>query len=92
MGVLMSKNLMPFSIIFLGICIVLGSWLISHSLKLQSKEDKIKPDDKFRYELVSPNNSNIILFDKQSGDYWRKFIENSEGPTNWEKQHSPISP
>ena len=27
----MSKNLTPFSIVFMGICIVLGSWLISQS-------------------------------------------------------------
>lgn len=92
MGVNMNKNLMSFSIIFLGLCIVLGSWLISQSLKLPNKEEIIKQDDKFRYELVSPNESNIILFDKQSGDYWRKFIESSGGPTNWEKQQSPVSP
>jgi hypothetical protein len=69
MGVNMSENLMPFSIIFLGISIVIGSWLISQTLKLQCKEAIIKQDNKFRYELVSPNESNILLFDKQSGDY-----------------------
>ena len=31
-GKLMSKNLQPFAIVFLGIYIVLSSWLISQSL------------------------------------------------------------
>ncbi|PFO08400.1 hypothetical protein COJ85_03945 [Bacillus sp. AFS076308] len=88
----MNKNLISFSIIFLGLCIVLSSWFISQSLKsFQNNEDKVKRDDPFRYELISPNESNIIIFDKQSGDYWRKYIEPNEGPTDWEKQQSPVS-
>jgi hypothetical protein len=80
---------MSFSIIFLGICILLGSWFISQSLK---SEPVIKTqEEQVRYELISPNDSNIIIFDKQSGEYWRKFIEPNEGPTDWEKQLSPIS-
>ena len=85
----MNKHLMSFSIIFLGICILLGSWFISQSLK--SEQVNKTQEEQFRYELISPNDSNIIIFDKQSGEYWRKFIEPNEGPTDWEKQTSPIS-
>lgn len=85
----MNKNLLSFSIIFLGICLLLGSWLISQSLK--SEEVNTTQVEQFRYELISPNDSNIIIFDKKSGEYWRKFIEPNEGPTDWEKQKSPIS-
>ena len=85
----MNKHLMSFSIIFLGICILLGSWFISESLK--SEQVNTTQEEQFRYELISPNDSNIIIFDKQSGEYWRKFIETNEGPTDWEKQTSPIS-
>jgi hypothetical protein len=26
-----------------------------------------------RYEMITANKNNIIIFDKQSGEYWRKF-------------------
>ncbi|MGM0751790.1 MAG: hypothetical protein ACQET6_07630 [Bacillota bacterium] len=82
----MNKNLMYLSICFLGVCILLGSWLISNSLQ----KDSVAKDEP-RYELVPVNEQNIILYDKQTGEYWRKFIEPNEGPTNWEKQPSPIT-
>lgn len=89
----MNKNLMPFSIIFLGLCIVLGSWFISQSLKdNRNQKVVVTPSNNFRYKLISPNQSNIILFDKQSRELWRRYIEPSEGPTNWEKQQSPVTP
>jgi len=93
----MNKHLMSVSIIVLGLCILLGSWFISQSLKSEQVNNKqeeqvnIMQEEQFRYELISPNDSNIIIFDKQSGEYWRKYIEPNEGPTHWEKQISPIS-
>ncbi|WP_236036585.1 hypothetical protein [Heyndrickxia oleronia] len=36
------------------------------------------------WELIVVNENNIILFNKKSGEYWRKFIESGEGPTDWE--------
>jgi len=84
------NKLQSFSIIFLGVCILLGSWLISHSLKSISW-DRRDFNKETRYEFISPNESNIIIFDKQSGTYWRKFIEPNSGPTDWEKQRSPIT-
>ncbi|MFJ7698602.1 hypothetical protein [Lysinibacillus fusiformis] len=85
----MNKNLMSFSIIFLGFCILISSWFISQSLTSE-QVDKTKQEP-FRYELISPNDSNIIIFDKQSGACWRKYMEPNEGPTDWEKQTSPIT-
>ena len=85
----MNKHLVSFSIIFLGICILLSSWFISQPLK--SEQVDTTKEAPFRYELISPNDSNLILFDKQSGEYWQKFIEPNGGPNDWEKQTSPIS-
>lgn len=84
-----NKNLMSYSIIFLGLCILVGSWFILQSI--QSNQFKTSQKEQFRYELISPNDSNIIIFDKQSGDYFSKYIEPNEGPTEWQKQKSPIS-
>ncbi len=54
----MNKNLLAFSIIFLGICIVLSSWLISNGLGKQN-----------RYEFIKES-GNYMIFDKKNGDYW----------------------
>ncbi|WP_112181867.1 MULTISPECIES: hypothetical protein [Paraliobacillus] len=87
----MNNNLKSLSIIILGLCILAGSWFISQSLS-SSQEIEVKTEqEQFRYEFLSPNESNIIIFDKQTGEYWRKFITPNEGPSNWEKQDSPVS-
>lgn len=39
-------------------------------------------NEQYRYELISPNESNIIIFVRQSGEYWRKYIESNAGPAN----------
>ena len=85
----MNKHLVSFSIIFLGICILLSSWFISQSLETEQVDETSEAE--FRYELISANDNNLILFDKETGEHWRKFIESNEGPTDWEKQTSPIS-
>ena len=36
--------------------------------------------------MISPNDSNIIIFDKETGRYWRKFIKSNEGPTDWTEE------
>jgi hypothetical protein len=88
------------AIVILSIAILFSAFQISGAiidastnLTNMAEEKKYTAEmaeEKNRYELISPNDSNIIIFDKQSGDYWRKFIETSEGPTEWEKQKSPI--
>ncbi len=86
----MIKNLQSISIIFLGVCILLGSWFISQSL---GNESNVSPtsEEKYRYEFISANEQNVILFDKKTGNYWRKYIEPNEGPTNWAEQESPVT-
>lgn len=46
--------------------------------------------DRNRYQMISVNENNIIIFDRQTGEYWRKYVPSNEGPTNWEKEDSPI--
>lgn len=44
-----------------------------------------------RYEFIRANDNNVIIFDKETGEYWRKFIPISEGPTDWTKEESPVT-
>ena len=78
------------AIIILSIAILFSASQISSAIRDSSSNSNNTEDEQNRYEMISPNESNIIIFDKQSGDYWRKFIETGEGPTEWEKQTSPI--
>lgn len=65
------------SILYICISIIIGFSILSISLLL-NKEN--------RYQMISPNENNIIIFDSKTGDYWRKFIETNEGPTEWSKE------
>ena len=65
------------SILYICISIIIGFSLLSISVLL-NKEN--------RYQMISPNENNIIIFDSKTGDYWRKFIETNEGPTDWSKE------
>ncbi|KGP91268.1 hypothetical protein N780_08705 [Pontibacillus chungwhensis BH030062] len=85
----MSKNIQSISVIFLGVCILLGSWFISQSFESDNKVSPVS-EEQYRYEFISANEQNIIIFDKKTGNYWRKFVEPNEGPTEWEKQESPV--
>ena len=76
----MNKKFTPFSIVFLGICIVLGSWLISQSLAPQQEETE---NEQSRYDFITIANDYFIIFDKQKGEYWMKI-----GDSDWEKQDS----
>lgn len=71
------------SVLYICISIIIGFSILSISLFLTSKDI-----NKNRYEMISPNEANIIIFDSQTGDYWRKFIEPAEGPTEWTKESS----
>ena len=64
-------------ILYICISIIIGFSILSISLLL-NKEN--------RYQMISPNENNIIIFDSKTGDYWRKFIETNEGPTDWSKE------
>lgn len=84
----MEKYLQAFSIMFLGVCIVVAAWIMSQGLNEESAP--VESDSEHRYELISPNENNLIIFDHETGEYWRTFIEANEGPTNWEKEYSPV--
>ena len=84
----MSKYLQFIAIIFLGVSIFSASLVVS---KMQSNNVDPSPEEPYRYELIPATESNIIIFDKKTGDYWQKYINPSEGPTEWEKPDSPIT-
>lgn len=65
------------SILYICISIIIGFSILSISLLLNKDN---------RYQMISPNETNIIIFDSKTGDYWRKFIEPDEGPTDWSKE------
>ena len=65
------------SILYICISIIIGFSILSISLLLNKDN---------RYQMISPNENNIIIFDSKTGDYWRKFIEPNEGPTDWSKE------
>ncbi|MGI6733256.1 MAG: hypothetical protein ACOX4J_03670 [Anaerovoracaceae bacterium] len=41
-----------------------------------------------RYQIIS-HGDNILVFDKQTADYWQKYLPQFEGPTEWEKYEFP---
>ncbi|ANU22031.1 hypothetical protein [Planococcus donghaensis] len=47
-------------------------------------------NEEHRYEFISANENNLIIFDKKTGEYWNKFIPSNEGPMDWEKGDLPI--
>ncbi|MCI9259190.1 MAG: hypothetical protein HFJ16_03005 [Romboutsia sp.] len=59
------------------VSIIIGFSILSISLLLNKDN---------RYQMISPNENNIIIFDSKTGDYWRKFIEPDEGPIDWSKE------
>ncbi|MBK5243090.1 hypothetical protein [Clostridium sp.] len=40
---------------------------------------------KNKYEMINAD-SNIIIFDKETGRYWRKYINTNEGPNEWTEE------
>lgn len=54
----MNKNLQAFSIIFLGVCIVISSWFISEALKtnnsevFESQNEKVQNENRFEHIMI----------------------------------------
>lgn len=63
----MSKNLQFIALLFLGVCILLGSWLVAKSLSNNVSPSK---GEQYRYERIPADESNVIIFDKKTGDCW----------------------
>ncbi|MGM7684640.1 hypothetical protein ACSVDA_21260 [Cytobacillus sp. Hm23] len=74
----MKRNLLPASIMFLGLCIVLSSWLISQSLKSNQANEL---QNKYDFNKIAGDF--YIIMDKQTGEIWRKI-----GGDDWEKLNS----
>lgn len=97
----MQSKMLYISIFFLGFCILIGGWMVSHALEsnevsppspstdhVQVEMDQQEP---YRYEIVPANESNLLFFDKKTGTYYRKFITPSEGPTEWTLEGNPFN-
>ncbi len=81
---------------FFVLGLMLSSSLNNISTELSLMNNKIveemsedSTNDLYRYELISANDNNILLFDSMTGEYWRKFISPNSGPTDWQKQIGP---
>ncbi len=76
--------------IIIAIAIIIGFLLLGIILKSPIESNSVNfSSEANRYQMVTPNDNNIIIFDTKTGDYWRKFIPANEGPTEWEKEFSP---
>ena len=73
--------------IVLGISIIIGFVILGISIIYAFKNvGETNIGNINRYEMVTPNDSNIIIFDKQTGKYWRKYIESNAGPNEWTEE------
>ncbi|WP_312111131.1 hypothetical protein [Brevibacillus reuszeri] len=80
------------SLLIIGISILV-TVLIACSVFWNVNTNALKPvgqTNENRYEFIRVNDNNVVLFDKQTGEMWRKFIPSNEGPTNWEKEDLPV--
>lgn len=79
--------------IIMGCAIIISFTILGFFLTISSSNDSsnvVNKNNEYRYELVPVNENNIFIFDKETGQYWNKFVPSNEGPTNWEKGESPI--
>ncbi|MGK0468979.1 hypothetical protein [Clostridium sp.] len=84
----MKKNLCAFSIVFLGLCMVLSSWFISQSLKTNTNNETKslqQVQNSNRYEYIQVAGNYYIILDRQTGNYWGNL--NGE----WKETTLPIS-
>lgn len=72
------------TIVFFGFLIIFAFLAISSSL------DKISKNQ-HRYEFISINERNLIIFDKKTGSYWQKVVDSNDEATEWQEQDSPIT-
>jgi hypothetical protein len=76
--------------IILGITIRLAIEDLSQNISSPDNEDYINNlTELYRYQMVPVNDSNIIIFDRKTGKYWRKFVPPNEGPTEWRRERAP---
>lgn len=81
-----------FSALIIGVSI-LAAVIVACGVFWNVNTSTLKPQQQTienRYEFIRVNDNNVVLFDKQTGEMWRKFIPSNEGPTNWEKEDLPV--
>ena len=81
-----------FSALIIGVSI-LAAVIVACGVFWNINTSTLKPQQQTienRYEFIRVNDNNVVLFDKQTGEMWRKFIPSNEGPTNWEKEDLPV--
>ncbi|PEJ57780.1 hypothetical protein CN692_11875 [Bacillus sp. AFS002410] len=78
----------------IGASIIIGCAILGFFIQLTFSNNKNEPSKiskEYKFEMIPVNDNNVIIFNKETGEYWRKFLPNNEGPTNWEKEKSPIT-
>ncbi len=83
----MTKNLQAFSIVFLGLCILLGSFVLSKSIDNNQVAMQVRSEEQVsqsRYEFITLASDYYVVFDTHTGDFWKK-IDGQE----WIKQDGP---
>lgn len=80
------------SSLIMALAIIVGFTILGLFQLFISKEERNQEGitSENRYDLIPVNENNIIIFDKETGEYWTKFIPSNEGPTTWEKGESPV--
>lgn len=79
------------SVIIIGISIIIGFLILASSViytfKDYGEKDIVNKNivSKNKYEMINAD-SNIIIFDKETGRYWRKYINTNEGPNEWTEE------
>lgn len=77
------------SVLAICIAIILGFAALSSSILFANRQDTSSITNTERYEITAFG-SNLVILDKNTGEYWQKYIMPNQGPTNWEKQQSPV--
>lgn len=68
----------------IGVSIIIGCLILASSIVFASKNFS-KSNSPNKYEMIS-NDSNLIILDTETGIYWRKYINPTEGPTEWTEE------
>lgn len=72
--------------IIIGASIIIGFMILGGAIIIALKDFTQNSKVNYgRYEMIS-NDSNLIILDTATGRYWRKYINPSEGPTDWTEE------
>lgn len=82
------------AIIFFGICLLISAWIVSGAIRniqfqQETGEVTLSQPEENKYELIVVDKNTLILFDKETGEYWRKPVEGKGTPLDWVYQPVP---